>query len=310
MMKKSLRAFTLIELLVVIAIIAILAAILFPVFAQAKAAAKKTAALSMSKQQGTATAIYETDSEDTFPTGWGKSDAGFEDSLAVQYVPADWPAGHSGVNAINLQISRGSALNVTFPYSKNYDILNPPGMTPIKINSWLSTAAYTPGSQDKINSLAYNGLLHAYSASAVAAPSQLPMYTETEGNLALDGLDTGPNPVPYCYGTNISCRYVPVAEGGSCSGNGSYDYYIYPNASQWIYGQAEIWVFADTSAKARKLGMNIGGKSDFKTDPYTKYKANGVDSSTGWYDSSYCHSILFRPDFDFSIWPTSPYAGY
>ena len=36
------RAFTLIELLVVIAIIAILAAILFPVFAQAKAAAKKT----------------------------------------------------------------------------------------------------------------------------------------------------------------------------------------------------------------------------------------------------------------------------
>ena len=39
---KHVRAFTLIELLVVIAIIAILAAILFPVFAQAKAAAKKT----------------------------------------------------------------------------------------------------------------------------------------------------------------------------------------------------------------------------------------------------------------------------
>ena len=39
------RAFTLIELLVVIAIIAILAAILFPVFAQAKAAAKKTASV-------------------------------------------------------------------------------------------------------------------------------------------------------------------------------------------------------------------------------------------------------------------------
>ena len=39
------KAFTLIELLVVIAIIAILAAILFPVFAQAKAAAKKTASL-------------------------------------------------------------------------------------------------------------------------------------------------------------------------------------------------------------------------------------------------------------------------
>ncbi|RZL69595.1 MAG: prepilin-type N-terminal cleavage/methylation domain-containing protein, partial [Rhodococcus sp. (in: high G+C Gram-positive bacteria)] len=60
------RAFTLIELLVVIAIIAILAAILFPVFAQAKAAAKKTADLSNMKQQGTATQIYLADSDDVF----------------------------------------------------------------------------------------------------------------------------------------------------------------------------------------------------------------------------------------------------
>jgi len=55
------RGFTLIELLVVIAIIAILAAILFPVFAQAKAAAKKTADLSNLKQLGTATKIYLND---------------------------------------------------------------------------------------------------------------------------------------------------------------------------------------------------------------------------------------------------------
>ncbi len=61
------RAFTLIELLVVIAIVAILAAILFPVFAQAKAAAQKTACISNLKQLGTAFILYESDNDDSFP---------------------------------------------------------------------------------------------------------------------------------------------------------------------------------------------------------------------------------------------------
>jgi len=63
---KSKRAFTLIELLVVIAIIAILAAILFPVFAQAKAAAKKTASLSNAKQLVLASLMYGNDYDDNF----------------------------------------------------------------------------------------------------------------------------------------------------------------------------------------------------------------------------------------------------
>jgi prepilin-type N-terminal cleavage/methylation domain-containing protein/prepilin-type processing-associated H-X9-DG protein len=63
------RAFTLIELLVVIAIIAILAAILFPVFAQAKEAAKKTACLSNGRQIGIGFVMYASDWEDRLPFG-------------------------------------------------------------------------------------------------------------------------------------------------------------------------------------------------------------------------------------------------
>jgi prepilin-type N-terminal cleavage/methylation domain-containing protein len=74
------RAFTLIELLVVIAIIAILAAILFPVFAQAKAAAKKTQALSNVKQLGLANMMYQSDNDDRFSFAIGKAWWGETDS--------------------------------------------------------------------------------------------------------------------------------------------------------------------------------------------------------------------------------------
>lgn len=65
-MINSKKGFTLIELLVVIAIIAILAAILFPVFAQAKTAAKKVQTISNLKQLGIANNLYLTDNDDMY----------------------------------------------------------------------------------------------------------------------------------------------------------------------------------------------------------------------------------------------------
>jgi prepilin-type N-terminal cleavage/methylation domain-containing protein len=65
---RNRRGFTLIELLVVIAIIAILAAILFPVFARAREQARKTTCLSQVKQLGLAMQMYTNDYDERFPS--------------------------------------------------------------------------------------------------------------------------------------------------------------------------------------------------------------------------------------------------
>jgi prepilin-type N-terminal cleavage/methylation domain-containing protein/prepilin-type processing-associated H-X9-DG protein len=102
------KAFTLIELLVVIAIIAILAAILFPVFAQAKAAAKKTSDLSNFKQEGLAILMYAGDADDyAVPCMMGN---GTNDTGGFNY---DWT-----VDMIWGQ--------VTAPYTKNWQITHNP----------------------------------------------------------------------------------------------------------------------------------------------------------------------------------------
>jgi len=101
------RAFTLIELLVVIAIIAILAAILFPVFAQAKAAAKTSACLSNTKQIGLAIYQYTIDNDDTYTGGWFVGLWGTQDLTLFPNGRYTW-------------------LDVVQPYIKNTDIFTCP----------------------------------------------------------------------------------------------------------------------------------------------------------------------------------------
>jgi prepilin-type N-terminal cleavage/methylation domain-containing protein len=87
-------AFTLIELLVVIAIIAILAAILFPVFTKAKTAAKKTVTLSNLKQVSLATMLYMGDHDDTVVPlfTFDPNDQTYPSSFGFHYYPLLlWP---------------------------------------------------------------------------------------------------------------------------------------------------------------------------------------------------------------------------
>jgi len=93
-------AFTLIELLVVIAIIAILAALLFPVFARAKLAAKQTGCISNLKQMGSSISLYMGDYDDVFPSAIDASDKFKPEIWAhepafmarIPYMPLIWDA--------------------------------------------------------------------------------------------------------------------------------------------------------------------------------------------------------------------------
>jgi prepilin-type N-terminal cleavage/methylation domain-containing protein len=114
---RKLRGFTLIELLVVIAIIAILAAILFPVFAQARDKARSAACLSNLKQVGLALSMYTQDYDEILP-------------FAYNF----WGPGVYSVGGITYNTTNGLAPPMIYlaPYVKNFGVFFCPsgGKTP------------------------------------------------------------------------------------------------------------------------------------------------------------------------------------
>lgn len=98
------KGFTLIELLVVIAIIAILAAILFPVFAQAREKAKQSSCLSNMKQIGLAFKLYADDYDGNFPNGcYTGGDLDGDGKLdGPLSFPRNWGVDHLATEAQNL----------------------------------------------------------------------------------------------------------------------------------------------------------------------------------------------------------------
>jgi prepilin-type N-terminal cleavage/methylation domain-containing protein/prepilin-type processing-associated H-X9-DG protein len=186
--------FTLIELLVVIAIIAILAAILFPVFAQAKAAAQKTSCLSNAKQIGTAFVLYAGDYDDYIvtstagPVGSNMLYAwGWSTNFSTNPVTVD---GHGGL----IQ-----------PYLKNVDIQDCP-------------------IAKSIPATANNPIPFAYGVNVgYLTPSSGP-HSMTEGDAPAETIllgDAAQVPSPGRGGTPALARYPTlIPPSGSLSGTG------------------------------------------------------------------------------------------
>ncbi len=174
------KAFTLIELLVVIAIIAILAAILFPVFAQAKVAAKATSSLSNNKQLALGGIMYAGDNDDTaildvtwdggFPIWFGVAGSDFSPwsyTMApyLKNTGISWRSSPTGTRR------RSCGAGAAFPswwygyqaqFGYNYTV-------------WSPTNGFPSGSEA-------NWPRTPATYTTVARPADIPMFTEHVGS--------------------------------------------------------------------------------------------------------------------------------
>lgn len=188
------KAFTLIELLVVIAIIAILAAILFPVFAQAKLAAKKTAALSSAKQEGLAVVMYSNDFDDQSPVsifgptwysspgtlnpnrgqdpfagGFGDSGAAGQDNYCSASPDSDTANGDGCLYGWKDPYAAINWANEIYPYVKSIGLYE----SPITNAPAGDAGAYATAPQAGNSSFVFNGGALNTSLSICSAPTDL-----------------------------------------------------------------------------------------------------------------------------------------
>jgi prepilin-type N-terminal cleavage/methylation domain-containing protein/prepilin-type processing-associated H-X9-DG protein len=154
-MKRKHTGFTLIELLVVIAIIAILAAILFPVFARARENARKSSCQSNLKQIGLAVQQYAQDYDETYPGLYISSPS------AVSYVLPN------GTNYTSQYVLWPTLI---YPYVKNIQVYNCPSCNHRWTGTYSGTMCYG------INMYSFGGSGRAM--ASINYPSELMYFAD------------------------------------------------------------------------------------------------------------------------------------
>lgn len=268
------KAFTLIELLVVIAIIAILAAILFPVFAQARAKARQASCLSNLKQQGLAILQYVQDYDELMPQG------------KIKY-PGDWNSqGYVWTVPSTSAVSGTVWANAIQPYLKNYQV-------------YFCPSTIVQGDEAKVaTSSTFNGFLSSYPEASIVSPPNVILLWSGHLKTAFSG-SVYQNPNLDCPTATEECTYKPRNDAGCATGNGKSGGIVifggYPSYSSWVHGNGDNRLYADGHAKWNPLMGHWSNDPFYSTNKTTGNIIDGGGGYVTWTNG--CHSYLFTPDY-------------